>query len=360
MKFKECIDSIKPYVPGKPIDEVKEELGLAEIIKLASNENPLGISPLAREAIKNNIDDLFLYPDGGCCVLRQKLAKRLTVSPDEIVIGNGSNEIIEFIARGFITPGSEVISSQYSFLVYPLLSQVCEGKYVEVSVTDYAYDLGGIADQITDKTSVIFLANPNNPTGTIFTKSDLESFLLKVPEDVIVCLDEAYFDFVENPDYPDGIEYIKKYSNVIVLRTFSKAFGLAGLRVGYGVATKEIISYFNKIRQPFNVNQVAQLAAASVLDDDAYLEDSKNLVKQGKSFLYGEFEKLGVKYIQSETNFILVDVNRDSKVVFEECLAKGIIVRDMKAYKLDNFIRVTIGTEKQNRELIKVLNKIGV
>ncbi|MBU1863400.1 MAG: histidinol-phosphate transaminase [Candidatus Omnitrophica bacterium] len=355
--LKSYIESIQPYEPGKPIDEAKRELGLQEIIKLASNENPLGVSPLVKERIIENIDTFNRYPDGGCWRLKKKLSQQLGVDSDEIIFGNGSNEIIEFIAKGFIEPGDEVISSQYAFLVYPLLTKVCDGRYIEVAAKEYAYDLSAIAERITKKTKVVFLANPNNPTGTYFNNKDFDAFLAKVPDNVIVCLDEAYVDFVDATDYPDGLDYYQR-GNVVVLRTFSKASGLAGFRIGYGLATKELICYFNKIRQPFNVNAVAQCAAEAVLDDSPFINKTKYIVRGGKRFLYKAFDVYGLEYIKSQTNFILVNIKKDSRDIFNKCLQRGVVVRDMKAYGFDTYIRITVGLPQENEKLVSILEEL--
>lgn len=355
--YKEYVQSIKPYVPGKPIDEVKRELGLDEVVKLASNENPLGLSEKVKDALSQNFDEFSRYPDGGTWCLREKLARYLNIENDEIVIGNGSNELIEFIARGFINEGDTVISSEYAFLVYPLLTKVCNGKYIEVPMKDFRYDLEAIARVVDEKTRVIFLANPNNPTGTYFTKSEFESFLDVIPSDVIVCLDEAYVDFVDKSDYPNGLDYFRR-GNVIVLRTFSKAFGLAGFRIGYAVAHKDVITYFNKIRQPFNVNAPAQIAACAALDDKDYISRTIEVTNSGKKYLCDEFDRLGLTYLKSQTNFILVKVNMDSKKFFNECLKRGVVLRDMKAYKLDDYVRVTVGTMDENKKAITVIEKV--
>jgi histidinol-phosphate aminotransferase len=357
LKFKSYIDSIQPYVPGKPIDDVERELGISGIIKLASNENSLGLSAKVKDAIKKDLDSYYLYPDGYCWKLRMKLAQYINVDPDEIIFGNGSNELIEFIAKGFIERGDVVVSSQYAFLVYPLLTQVCDGKYIQVPATNYAYDLEAIARAITPNTKVVFLANPNNPTGTFFTKKDFDAFLKAIPRDVLVALDEAYVDFADDETFPNGIDYFRNH-NVIVLRTFSKAFGLAGFRIGYGLAQKKIISYMNKIRQPFNVNSLAQSAALAALDDQEYLAQTKTMVREGRAYFYAALDELGLSYVKSATNFILVNVERSSKDVFNECLRKGVILRDMKAYTLDNFVRITIGLAEENKKTIQVLKDV--
>jgi len=357
VKFKSYIDGIRPYVPGKPIEDVQRELGLSEIVKIASNENALGLSQKVKDAIARDVDSFYLYPDGYCWKLRKKLAAYLKVEPEELIFGNGSNELIEFIAKGFIEGGDVVVSSQYAFLVYPLLTKVCNGEYVQVPAVNYAYDLDAIADAITDKTKVVFLANPNNPTGTYFTRKEFDVFLAKIPSSVVIALDEAYVDFIDDPEYPNGIDYFRDH-NIIVLRTFSKAFGLAGFRVGFAVAQKEVITYLNKVRQPFNVNAVAQCAANAVLDDVAYVKETKRIVDEGKTYLYKELDRLGLEYIKSATNFVLVDVRQNSKEVFDACLKKGVILRDMKAYTLDTFVRLTIGLPEENKTTIRVLDEV--
>lgn len=357
MRLKKHIDTIRPYVPGKPIEDVQRELGLTEIIKLASNENSLGLSRKVKDAIVNELDSFYLYPDGYAWKLRKKLATSIGVSPDELIFGNGSNELIEFIAKGFIQSGDTVVSSQYAFLCYPLLTQVSDGRYVQVPAKGYSYDLDAIADAIDSSTQVVFLANPNNPTGTYFTKAEFDAFLSRMPEHVIIALDEAYVDFIDAADYPNGLAYFRDH-NVIVLRTFSKAYGLAGFRIGYGVARPEIITYLNKIRQPFNVNALAQCAANAVLDDTDYLQRSQTLAREGKAYFYTELRRLGLEYVESATNFILVDIKRDSKEFFEACLRSGVIIRDMKAYGLDECVRITIGLPEENKKTIAVIEEI--
>lgn len=357
--FKEEISRITPYEPGKPIEEVERELGVPRAIKLASNENPLGASPKAVKVLQKGAKKAFLYPDGGCFYLKKRLAKELRLSPSHVIIGNGSNEIIELLARGFLGNGEKVISSETSFLVYPIITQVYGGRYVEVKMKDFRFNLAGILREIDEKTRLIFIANPNNPTGTYVSRKEVEAFLRQVPDNVIVCFDEAYFDFVESKDFPNSIFHVKSgQSNVVVLRTFSKSYGLAGLRVGYGIASPEVVQYLDKIRQPFNVNRLAQEAACAALDDKAFLAKTKRVISAGRKFLYDEFDKLGLSYVPSEANFILFDVKRSAKEVFEKLLKKGIIVRSMKAYGLNSYIRVTIGTQDENRKFIRALSEI--
>lgn len=356
--FKKNIEEIQPYEPGKPIEDVERELGIKNIIKLASNENPLGPPESVVNDLKNFLEKVHLYPDGGTWHLREKLSEKLGIEKEEILVGNGSNEIIEFIVEGFVNPGDEVLSSEKTFLVYPLVTQAIGGLYKTAPLTkDWKYDLKALAGLVSAKTKVIFVANPNNPTGTYVNKRELESFLDSVPNDVIVCLDEAYFDFAEAEDYPNGIDYIKR-GNVIILRTFSKSYGLAGLRIGYGVADKEIIGYLKKISQPFNANAMAQRAATVALDDEEYLKKSKEIVSEGKKYLYGQLKRLGLEYIPSETNFILFNVGRSAQDVFGKLLKSGVIVRAMTAYELPEYIRVSVGLEEENKKFINELEKI--
>lgn len=358
MKFKDYINSIKPYEPGKPIEEVEREYGISNAVKLASNENPLGASKKAVRAIQKAIQKIHLYPDGGCFYLKERLAKAIGVSVSELVIGNGSNEIIELLARGFLSPGDQVIASAGSFLVYPLITQSCGAEFVSVPMKNFGYDLKGILGKINRKTKLIFISNPNNPTGTYVGKSEVKDFIAQVPKDIIICFDEAYFDFVDAKDFPDVLLSVKSgSSNILILRTFSKSYGLAGLRIGYGIACKELIGYLNKVRQPFNVNQLAQVAARAALDDKPFLRKTQRLIAGEKQYLYQKFESLGVPYVPTQANFILFDTKQTGKVVFEKLLKRGIIVRAMAAYGFPNHIRVTIGKRSENRAFIRALQK---
>lgn len=357
--FKNHIDSIRPYEPGKPLEEVQRELGLREVIKLASNENPLGTSKKALRAIRKFASRVFLYPDGNAYYLKRKLAELIGVSENHLILGNGSNEIIEFLVKGFVKEGDKVVSSACSFLVYPLVTRTLGGQFVEVPMKDFRYDLKGILKQINGKARLIFIANPNNPTGTYVHRDEVHEFVDKVPEEVMICFDEAYFDFVEAADFPDTLSYVKRDKpNVIVLRTFSKSYGLAGLRVGYGIAPPELVAYLNKIRQPFNVNSMAQMAALAALEDRDFLKRTKEAIREGKGFLYKEFDRLGFRYFPSEANFILVDIQKDGEEMFRLLLKRGVIVRSMKAYGLDTFIRVTIGKPNQNRKFVSELKQL--
>ncbi len=354
--YKNFIQAVRPYEPGKPIKEVERELGLRHIIKLASNENPLGPSGLAVRAMRRALREVHLYPESKSPYLVKRLATELGVGENQLIIGNGSNEIIELLARGFLQEGDEVISSETSFLVYPILSQVCGAEYVSVPMKDFRYDLAGILRRVTEKTKLIFIANPNNPTGTYVTAREVEDFIARVPKDVIVCFDEAYVDFVEAQDFPHMLFHVKtEKPNVLLLRTFSKSYGLAGLRVGYGVASPELIQYLHKIRQPFNVNSMAQVAATAALDDRFFLWRTKRLVSRGRKFFYKRFKRLGLTFLPSQANFVLVDTGVDADEVFQALLRQGVIIRSMKAYGLATWIRVTIGRRSQNAKFYRLL-----
>lgn len=357
--YKDYIEAIRPYEPGKPIHEVERELGLSRVIKMASNENPLGPSRRALRAMRRALREAHLYPDGGSADLVKRLSEELGVSERQLIIGNGSNEIIEFLARGFLSEGDQVISSESTFLVYPLITQACGAEFIPVPMKNYRYDLRGILERITARTKLIFVANPNNPTGTYVTREEVDDFLTKVPKDVIVCFDEAYIDFVEAKDFPYLLFHLKtEKPNLIVLRTFSKTFGLAGVRVGYGIGAPELIQYLHKVRQPFNVNSIAQAGARAALDDRLFLWRTKRLVARGRKYLYRKLKRFGFRFLLSEANFVLIDVGRDSQEVFQEFLRHGVIVRAMKGYGLANWIRVTVGRRLENSRFIRVLRTI--
>lgn len=348
---------ISPYVPGKPIEEVERELGIKNIIKMASNENPLGPSPKAIFAIKKYLKKISLYPDGNCYELKKKLAKKFKLKQENFVIGCGSDEVIHLIVLAFLNKGEEVITGFPSFVIYYTNTYLMDGKLKLVNLKNFTYDLKKIKEEITDKTKIIFIANPNNPTGTIVKKKEVEEFLEEIPEKIIVVFDEAYYEYVDDKEFPDIISYIKEGRNVISLRTFSKIYGLAGLRIGYGIANSEIISYLNRVREPFNVNSIAQVAACSALDDFEFVKKSKKLNFSEKNFLYREFEKMNLFYVPTQANFILVDTGVDSLSLFREMLKEGVIVRTADIFGLPTFIRVTIGTREENVKMLKVLKK---
>lgn len=352
------INSIKPYEPGKPIDEIKRELGLPEIIKLASNENPLGVSPLALKAMKESLAEVYRYPDSNNYRLRKKLAQRFNVDMDNIIIGNGSNEIIELVIKTFLYEHEQVITSSPDFLIFKLATLQEAGKVIEVPLDNFYCDLDKIYEAINEKTKIIFLSNPNNPVGTYIEKDKLNSFIDRVSEDIIIFLDEAYCEFARNiAEYPKSLKYLSK-PNVIICRTFSKAYGLSGLRLGYGIANKDIIQGMNKARQPFNVNMLAQVAGEAALDDKNFLDRTIEITEAGKIYIYNELNELELDYVPSATNFILINVKQNANEFFKRLLKKGIIVRSMISYKLNNWIRVTVGTEEENKKFIESLKKV--
>ncbi|MHB0913103.1 MAG: histidinol-phosphate transaminase [Armatimonadota bacterium] len=349
---------LKPYVPGKPIEEVEREYGVTNIIKLASNENPLGPSPKAVEAMKKAVEKVGLYPDGSGYSLLKALAKTWGVSDVEIALGNGSDDLIHLIGVTFLGPGDEVVLSDATFVRYESAAVLADCSYCQVPLKDHKYDLPAMADMISDKTRLIFIANPNNPTGTMVTKGEVEAFMERVPERAIVVFDEAYVEYVESSEYPDTLKYVREGRNVIVLHTFSKIYGLAGLRVGYAVARPEIIQCINQVREPFNVNSIGQVGALASLADPEQVERSKRVNSEGKMYLCAEFDAMGLPYAPSEANFVWVDVKSDCRRVFQELLKRGVIVRTGDIFGFPTFLRVTIGTADENRRFAESLREV--
>ena len=356
------VQALSPYQAGKPIDELKREYGVSDVIKLASNENPLGPSAKVLSAIKNELAELSRYPDGNGFDLKAVLAKKHAVDVHQITLGNGSNDILEILTRAFVTPEHEIIFSQHAFVVYQIVTQAVGAKAVVVPAKDWGHDLDAMQKAITDKTRVIFIANPNNPTGTWLGAKELSSFLQAVPENVLVVLDEAYFEFADSDiaaeDYPNGIELAKKYPNLIVTRTFSKAYGLAGLRVGYSISNSQIADALNRVRQPFNVNSLALKAAEIAIDDVEYLDRGLKLNAKGMSQLISAFERMNLSYIPSIGNFICVNVGDNAMKVYDDLLYEGVIVRPVANYEMPEYLRITIGTEKENDRFITALKKV--
>jgi len=354
------IDDITPYPPGKPIEELEREYNISGSIKLASNENPFGPSPAAVDAMRTVLDNLHRYPDGSCYYLNQALSEHIGVVPERIVLGNGSNEVIEFLVKAFVGEGDEVITSHPSFLMYQKFVQVRGGTNHVVELRDMYHDLDAIAGLVTDRTRLIFLDNPNNPTGTFLARESLDSFLAGMPDHVIVVLDEAYIDFVAEDECYDTIPLIDDVPGqcgVVLLRTFSKAYGLAGLRVGFGLMNEEIAACLHKVRQPFNVNLVAQEGARAALGDDDFYRKTLRLTASGREYLSAEVERLGCTPYPSHTNFFLIDVKGDATDLYEAMLRQGVIIRSMKAYGFDTFIRVNIGTAEENDRFLGALEK---
>ncbi len=348
------IKNITPYVPGKPIEELERELGISGSIKLASNENPLGPSTRAMAAIKKAVEGLNRYPDGSGFYLSQALAKKCKVEISQVILGNGSNELIELLVRTFVQPGDEVVSADPSFVVYKMITQAASGVNVIVPCKDMRHDLDAMAERITPKTKIVFICNPNNPTGTMNTQTEMDRFMGRVPDYVIVAVDEAYFEYVTHSEYPDSLDYLKEKRNVVSLRTFSKIYGLAGLRIGYGITNPEIAELLNKVRQPFNTNTLGQTGALAALSDRKHVDKSVAVNIEGKQFLYHAFQRLGIPYIPTETNFIMFETQRDGKDLYNALLKTGVIVRPMGGKRL----RVTIGLPEENARFVAELEKI--
>ncbi len=353
------LEGVHPYVPGKPIEEVQREYGLQDVVKLASNENPLGPSPRALAALTEALPRLNFYPDGQSYTLRQALARYLGVAPEQVVVGNGADGVIVQVCLAYVGEGDEVIVGQPSFPVYDIYTHVMRGRLVAVPLRGYRLDLEGMARAVTDRTRLIFVCNPNNPTGTIVTVDEVASFLEAVPEHVLVVFDEAYYEFVESPDYPDTLRYIREgRRNVMVMRTFSKAYGLAGLRLGYGVAHSETLAPLWQVKEPFAVNLLAQIAGVAALEDEAFVRRSVEANREGRRYLYREFERLGLPYIESHANFVLVQVGPGAAGMARRLLEQGVIVRPCDGYGLPEFLRVTVGSPPQNARLIAALEKV--
>jgi histidinol-phosphate aminotransferase len=345
------------YEPGKPIDETARELGLdpADIVKVASNENPLGPSPLAKEAMRKALDESHIYPDGGGWKLRSAIAKKFDLDLSNVVLGNGSNEIIELLCHSFLNPKAELIAAEHAFVVYKLMATLFGAKYVEVPDPEFVHDLDAMADAITPETRLVFIANPNNPTGTMVGQETLDRFMARVPEHVVVAFDEAYHEFLD--DAPDVIKYIREGRNVCVLRTCSKIHGLAALRIGYGLAPRNLAEVLQKARQPFNTNAIAQAGALAALEDADHVTKTKAINKEGLAFYEAAFRERGLEFVPSVANFILVKVGEGDRV-FRDMLKHGVIIRAMSGYKLPDWVRISIGTPAQNRRCLEVLDTV--
>ncbi len=352
------IQALQPYQPGKPIDELEREYGISDAVKLASNENPLGPSFKALAALRDNIGvDLGRYPDGNGFALKQALAARHHVDMGSITLGNGSNDVLDLIARAFVAPGQGLAFCQYAFAVYPIAAQAVSAKpQVAPVLADYFYDLDAICDTVDETTKVLFIANPNNPTGTWLNESQLRSLLERLPDNVLVVIDQAYVEYTEHlPDFPDASQWLRQYPNLIVTQTFSKAFGLAGLRVGYALSSPEIADVLNRVRQPFNVNSLALLAAETALKDQEHLDQSISLNQTGMRQYQQAFEDLGLAWIPSAGNFITVDLGRPAAPIYEAMLRQAVITRPVANYQLPQHLRISIGLEVENKQCIAAL-----
>jgi len=348
------IESLSPYVPGKPIEELQRELGLARIIKLASNENPLGPSPKALAVLADAAKTLHRYPDGGAFRLRTALADRWKVSLDQVILGNGSDEIIGMLARAFLSPGDEAVMADNTFVIYRMEVTASHGVPVIVPLKDGRHDLTAMARAITPRTKLLFVCNPNNPTGTMVSAADVDALMAQVPAHAIVVFDEAYCEYARDPHFPDGLGHVRREHNVIVLRTFSKIYGLAGLRIGYGVTTAEIAGYLNRVRPPFNANSLAQRAALAALGDEEHVAKSRAMNQTEMASVRAGLIALGLQPLPSEANFLYFDAGRDGRIVFEALLREGVIVRHIEG----NHVRVTIGLPEENRQFLQALKQV--
>lgn len=352
------VQGLQPYVPGKPVDELERELGISNIVKLASNENPMGPSPKVQAVVTRALGELTRYPDGNGFRLKQKLADKHQVGLNQITLGNGSNDVLELIARAFADQHAEIIFSQYAFAVYPIVTQAVGAKAVEVPARNYAHDLEAMARAVTDKTKLIFLANPNNPTGTWFDAQAFEAFLRAVPSQVLVVIDEAYIEYVTQEGFLDSMNYLQQYPNLIVSRTFSKAYGLAALRVGYAVSHPQVADVLNRVRQPFNVNSLALEAAVAALDDPDYVRASVEANAKGMLQICAGLEAMGLSWIPSVGNFVCIDMGQPAAPLYQELLCKGVIVRPVANYGMPNHLRISIGTEQENEVFLKALAEV--
>ena len=352
------VQGLHPYEAAKPVEELERELGIENIIKLASNENPLGPSPQALAAAREAMGEAARYPDSNGFRLKAALQRHYGLSPDQLTLGNGSNDVLELIARAFIRPEDEVIFSQYAFAVYPIVTQGSSARAVVTPARDFGHDLEAMAAAITDRTRLIFIANPNNPTGTALMRDELEAFLQRVPERVLVVLDEAYTEYVQNQDFPDGLALLPRFPNLIVTRTFSKAWGLAGLRVGFAAASTVITDLLNRVRQPFNVSIPALAAAEAVLDDRDYLTRSIEVNRQGMAQLEEGLRQQGISFIPSFGNFITADMLRPAQPVFQALLREGVIVRPLAGYRMPQYLRISVGLPEENARFLAALERV--
>jgi histidinol-phosphate aminotransferase len=352
------VQALHPYQPGKPTSELARELGLSHIVKLASNENPLGFSPKVKKALENEYQEGTRYPDASGHYLKSLLAERLNIQTTQITLGNGSNDVLEIIARCFLTSNDEVIFSEHAFCVYSLISQAIGARLVEIPAKNWGNDLDGILKAITSQTKIIFIANPNNPTGTWLTETELKGFMLKVPSHILVVIDEAYTEYVTDGSIPQTIDWLNQFDHLIVTKTFSKAYGLASLRIGYAVANEGITSLLNRLRQPFNVNSFALSAAIAVLNDFDYLKQSIEVNSEGKEQLIIACMNQGLSYIPSAGNFLSIDMGRNAALIYEKLLHQGVIVRPIANYKMPHHLRVSIGLKTENQRYIDAIQSI--
>ncbi|PIU52831.1 MAG: histidinol-phosphate transaminase [Deltaproteobacteria bacterium CG07_land_8_20_14_0_80_60_11] len=352
------LTQLTPYQAGKPLEELERELGLTDAIKLASNENPLGPSPLALAAILDTLGSLHRYPDSHAYYLKEDLARHHGLTPAQLILGNGSDEVLDLLVRALVPPGGEVLSTTHTFLMYGLLTQAVGGVFRPVPLKEMRVDLSAMAQAVTPQTRLIIVNNPNNPTGTAFKRQEWEDFLAAVPATATVVLDEAYIDFADDPQVPSCLEYLAEDRPLVGLRTFSKTYGLAGLRIGYGFGPSGLMDYLNRLRMPFNVNSLAQAGARAALHDVDFLARTRELVLEGKDLLYRELARLGLTFVPSQANFVLIRVPRSGKEVYQAMLREGVIIRAMDAYGFPDYIRVNVGLPEENRRFLEALQKV--
>ncbi|HVY54407.1 MAG TPA: histidinol-phosphate transaminase [Thermodesulfobacteriota bacterium] len=352
------VKDLIPYVPGKPVEELERELGITGAIKIASNETPVGPSPLALEAARKALGNIHRYPDGDAFYLKHKLAGILDTKPERLIFGNGSNDVLDIAARTFLSPGDEAVMGEFAFIVYPIVTKAVGAKAVISPMPDHNHNLRDMHARITPRTKAVFIANPNNPTGAMVKRGELEWFLQNVHEDILVVIDEAYFEYVEDPDYPDSLSYHDRGKSILTVRTFSKIYGLAGLRIGYGVADESIISAMQRARHPFNTSSIAQEAAKAALDDHEHVEKSRRINREGLAYLRDELVKLGISYTPTYTNFILIDLKKDPMPLYNALLREGVIVRPVGGYGLMTHLRVTIGIPEENERFVRAMKKV--
>ncbi len=360
MKFRisDAIDAIKPYEAGKPLKEVQRELKLQHVIKLASNENPLGFSPLVHRAVQDHLPEMNRYPESSGYMLNRKLSEKFHVPPDSIVLGNGSDDIIAMLAHGFLNPGDEALMPLPSFLMYEISVRTAKGRPVMVPLVDFTTNLQGLIDRLSARTRMIFITNPFNPTGSTVSRREYLDFMARVPEDVLVVMDEAYIEFARDPNIYNSLDEPLQDPRIVTLRTFSKVYGLAGFRVGYGIMDPGVAGILNRIRQPFNVNTLAQAAATAALDDTDFVDQTLRTVHVGIDYLSTELGSLGLTCLPTQANFLMVDLKTDATVVFRDLLEQGVIVRSMKSYGYDTFLRVNAGTFEENKAFIHALKTV--
>jgi histidinol-phosphate aminotransferase len=351
------IQALVPYAPGKPEEELERELGVKCVAKLASNENALGPSPLAIEALREVAQRVHRYSDPGSYYLRDALGKKHGFHPDHVFLGNGSNELLELIARAYLTPETNAVVAEHAFLIFKIVTRLLNAGLNLVPMRDLTHDLEAMARSVDARTRVVFVANPNNPTGTFVGREEVERFIEMVPPNVVIVLDEAYYEYIRRPDIPRSLDYVRERENVVVLRTFSKAYGLAGLRIGFGIGTKCLVQDMNRVREPFNVNLAAQVAALAALQDEEHVRKSVALAVEGKDYMYGELDRMGVPYVRSETNFILANVG-SGRDVYERLMKLGVIVRPMDGDGLHDYVRVSIGLPPENKAFIDGLERV--